>query len=349
MYTFSVIMPNKIEYVDRIIDINNGITKSRITTFYGSLSKYCNLFTGFERIKRYSYERIEWDDWKKLAEYALSKNFDLVYLLDSSEPVDFELEVTKQKLDKLDILLNELKILGINKLRIASLKLMTYIEENYPYFEIMAAPNLEYNGLAEYKNLIRFHKNINQIVPTTNINKNFKLLSLLKKEYSNINIKIVLDEFCMYNCLYKNCCDKSCITNQKISAYDRLVFTTTIFPSQIKEYAKIGINDFELLGYPKIGYSAQLDRILWYISDLETNNSTGYYNLILDEFDCVRDSFLTLKELKKYLPDIKHFVKYGHLCSSICGTECNYCFKCSEKLKKIVNKYAQRNIPFVIY
>ena len=43
---------------------------------------------------------------------------------------------------------------------------------------------------------------------------------------------------------------------------------------------------------------------------------------------------ITVKDFIKYMPKIKHFEKYGHLCQSRCGTECRYCYKCAEKIQK---------------
>ena len=44
-----------------------------------------------------------------------------------------------------------------------------------------------------------------------------------------------------------------------------------------------------------------------------------------------------VKDIRPYLPEIKHFIKNGHLCSSICATECFYCYKCAQKIKKHLN------------
>ena len=44
---------------------------------------------------------------------------------------------------------------------------------------------------------------------------------------------------------------------------------------------------------------------------------------------------ITVKDYKKYFPNIKHFIKYGHLCLSSCSTQCKYCYICSKKIHKV--------------
>ena len=60
-----------------------------------------------------------------------------------------------------------------------------------------------------------------------------------------------------------------------------------------------------------------------------TPTNTNHYP-IFKQFD--------VKTYKKYLPDIKYFQKYGHLCASRCGVECRYCYKCAEKIQKVYEK-----------
>lgn len=51
---------------------------------------------------------------------------------------------------------------------------------------------------------------------------------------------------------------------------------------------------------------------------------------------------LTVKDIKHLLPDIKHFIKKGEYCASICGSECRYCYKCAEKINKVYDKIAEK-------
>ena len=47
---------------------------------------------------------------------------------------------------------------------------------------------------------------------------------------------------------------------------------------------------------------------------------------------------LKVKDYKKYLPNIKHFIKRGHLCASRCAVECRYCYRCADKIQKVFLK-----------
>ena len=55
--------------------------------------------------------------------------------------------------------------------------------------------------------------------------------------------------------------------------------------------------------------------------------------------------YYTVKDLKPYLPKIKHFKKRGHLCASQCGSECTYCRKCADRMQKaLVMKNEQERV-----
>ena len=47
---------------------------------------------------------------------------------------------------------------------------------------------------------------------------------------------------------------------------------------------------------------------------------------------------LKVKEVKKLLPNINHFIKRGNLCATECGISCNYCYMCAERIEKFYNK-----------
>ena len=48
---FSVPMPFDKNLIDNLLDINNQVEKSRITSFYFSLPSSCELFTIFEQFR----------------------------------------------------------------------------------------------------------------------------------------------------------------------------------------------------------------------------------------------------------------------------------------------------------
>ena len=268
MYKFSAPMPYSIEDINKLLDINNRIKKSKITSLYACLPSNSELFTGFEQTRNFTFEHSNWDYWKKLIEYTFEKGADFIYLLNSPRPLDISNPNFIQKLERLDNLLIELNSIGVNKLRVASGQLSSYLGTHNKNFNILASTALEYKTIWEYQNFIAFHPEIKQIVPSHDINKNFKLLSIFKKRYPEIEIELMVNEVCLQGCPnrilheYISIDEHTRINNDKylsdfyatsfcnsvVNKYpiQSFVIGTHIFPWDIAEYEKIGIKNFKL-------------------------------------------------------------------------------------------------------
>ena len=94
--------------------------------------------------------------------------------------------------------------IGVNKLRVASAQLMTYIGKHYPDFQVLASTSLEYKTIWEYQNFIQFHPDVTQIVPSHDVNTNFLLLKNLRKRYPNMEIELMVNEGCLQECPNRN-------------------------------------------------------------------------------------------------------------------------------------------------
>ena len=274
-------------------------------------------------------------------------------------------DLLKRNIEKLDKLLNELKKIGVKNLRVANPQLMTYISKYYCDFNILASTSLEYKTIWEYQNFIKEHPNVRQIVPSHDINKNFKLLSILRKKYQNVEIELMVNEGCIQGCPNRMFHEQTVMRNNKPTNTDiilsdgycsifcqfisckypiqSLVIGNNIYPWELEEYARIGINNFKLVGRDR--YKDNFLKILYsyntYLKGVDDMNSIkdatlNFFTTHLADTPVLDN--LALKDYKKYLPDIKHFVKYGHLCSSICGVECDYCYKCAAKIQKVFKK-----------
>ena len=371
MYKFSAPMAYTVEDIDRLLDINNGIEKSRITSLYACLPSNCELFTGFEQSRNFNFKHNNFEYWKKLISYSLEKGCDFIYLLNSPRPLDITNPNFTNQLERLEKLLTELKTIGVNKLRVASVQLMTYIGKHYKDFNVLASTSLEYKTIWEYQNLIHFHPEIRQIVPSHDVNKNFKMLSNLRNSYPNIEIELMVNEGCLQGCpnrtlhetidvdvlsiinneesLSSLYCTSICNDIMHKYPIKSLVIGNLIFPWDISEYSKIGINKFKLVG--RDGY---LDNFQYYIKSYKLylkgiDNIKNMNKFLLSDIAHHLSSnnhilrYLYIKDYKKYLPDIKYFKKYGHLCASRCGVECRYCYKCAEKIQKVFEKKMRKS------
>ena len=365
MYKFSAPMPHTIENINKILDINNQVHKSAITSMYACVPRDSEVFTGFEQSRNVYFNNTSWNYWKKLIEYTMSQGVDFIYLLNSPKPLDIYNQNFPKQIDKLDLLLNELKSIGVNKLRVASPQLMSYIGNKYKDFQIYASTSLEYKTILEYQNFIDFHSEVKQIVPSHDLIKNFKLLKHLIKRNPNIEIELMVNEGCLQGCPNRNIHASSNIDKGKIINNDRnltawyavsfcnqktnehpiesLVTGNYIFPWEIEEYKKIGITNFKFVGRDGIihnfeFYKESYTKYLQAIDNIKSVENCSLADFIHKLHLNPTIKQLSVKKYKKYLPNIKHFIKRGHLCASECGATCNYCYKCAEKMKKAFEK-----------
>lgn len=353
-------MPYTIEDINKLFDINSVVHKSRITSLYACVPRGSEVFTDFEQPRNFTHENTSWEYWKSLIAYTLDNGCDFIYLLNSPRPLDIENPNFSQKLEKLDLLLTELNKLGVNKLRIASGQLSAYIGRHYGNFQILSSTSLEYKNIWEYQNFLFSHPEVKQVVPSHDVNKNFKLLSILRKKFPDVQIELMVNEGCLAGCPNRMfhemisidkqpevndiCLSYSFGTNFCFHILNRypipsLAIGNLIFPWDIEEYAKIGINNFKLAGRDGyVFFENYAEGFKVYLKGIDNIKSIEDESLVCFTHHLKNNPILaslSIKKYKKYLPEITQFKKYGHLCASICGTECMYCYKCAQKIEKV--------------
>ena len=379
MYHFSTPMPFYKEQINKLININNKVYKSQINTLYFSLHTNSSGFTGFEQ-DRYDWNTVtDFNYWKPLIEHSLNNNFDFIYILNSPRTQNCADDNLKIMLDKLDNLINNLRSLNIKKVRVCNPQLMGYLNKYYPDIELYISTSLEYKTIKEYSNLFNMFNNIKEFVPSWDLNKNFNFLKNIKLKYPNIKVELMVNEGCIPGCPFRYIhnhwnkiqptkenynfyytCGYITSTCGKTSNKNRpyyLTSTNIIYPWEIKEYKKIGITNFKLVGrnsdeFQTGEYLKYYEYYLKGIDDIKNieNIPIRYFNHYITHDENLN---YTVKEIKPYLPNIKHFINKGHLCAAICQAECNYCQKCAQKLEKAIKQQEQieklRHIPICQY
>ena len=375
---FSIPLPYSKQSIDMIIEINKEVKKSKITSLYFSLPSSNELFTGFEQTRNILLDKTDFEFWHNIAFYAVNNGFDVIYCLNSTRPLQINNPEFINQIKRLDKLLEVLYKTGIYKLRVASPKLLTYINHYFPQFELYCSTANDYKIIQEFINLKQIHPYLMQAVPSHNVNKNFKLLKNIQK--SVIDIEIMVNEGCLQGCsnrfeheaaytdgniqlftdekiFYESYCKKNCVKIEQSNPFLYLAKGNHIFPWEIDEYSKIGIKHFKLAGRDGIRDSSSEAHFIKmteaYLKGVDNVKDIENYPIINFVYNSALKYILKdlkVKDVIKYLPDIKHFEKYGELCASICGTECRYCFKCGEKIKKVLNKQKRENnnMPFCV-
>ena len=200
MYIFSAPMPFEKEHIDKLVDINNEISKSKITSLYFALPSNCTDTTGFEQLRTMYKIKTDFNYWEKLITYSLEKDFDFVYLLNSPKEITDIEKILEVQLIKLDSLICKLKKLGCNKVRVSNTQLMNYLIINYPELEIYTSTSFEHTKLRQYKLFLEMFPQVKEVVPSFEVNKNFVLLKNLKEQFPNVNVELMVNEGCLSGC-----------------------------------------------------------------------------------------------------------------------------------------------------
>ena len=359
MYQFSVPMPYEIENINKLIELNTQFYNSKITSMYAGLPSNCELFSEFEQQRNFYTNEIgnTWNYWKKLYCHCLENNIDFIYLLNNPLPLSNKHPDLLFKLEKLDKLLQELKKIGINKIRIADNKLMSHINSNYPYFTLYASTSFEFKNFSEYKYFIFMHPYVKQLIPSNDNLKNMLLLKNLKTSFKDVNIELIVNEGCYFCCpnrfAHSLIPSDNYFTNNfcSILADKRpihsLVFANNIYPWELEEYKKLGIINFKFVGRDGYinnfeQYFSNFSAYLQGIDDIKSIKNCALTDFIHHLTNSPALKQLTVQKYKKYLPKISHFKKYGHLCSSYCGVQCRYCYECADKIQKVFEKNREK-------
>lgn len=369
MNKFSTPLPFNKQRIDEFAQINEQVEKSKIVTLYNSLPTESKDFCGFEQPRCNNEEPVKTlDDFLHIVEYALNKGFDFVYLINS--PRIFKSENKKEleeQFDKLDKIITGLKKLGLNKFRISNPQLMQYLNLNYPEVKIYVSTSLELNNVKQVENILYSFNNVEEIIPNYEQNKNFLFLKNLRKKFPNLKIELMANEGCIAGCpfrkyhsalfpwkvlkdsgnfesKYETFYKTKCNSIRDRSYWEYFCTLAILYPWEIKEYNKIGIDHFKFVGrdsllFGKKGYSNILK---WYLMSVDNEHyADDIPHNLFSSYVWKGNSKIKIKDIKKYLPKIEHFKKYGHICSSRCGIECRYCYDCAAKLSK---KYKESEI-----
>ena len=360
-FEFSVPMPFLKEEIDQLVEINKKIQKSQITNLYFNLPTTCPMATAFEQNRNFATQTPDFEYWKYLMAYSVEKGFDFIYLINSPRRLDIERPEFLKELDKLHKLLEELQKIGVNKLRVSNPKLLTYLSQHYNKFILYASTSFEYKTIKEYQNFMALHPTVKQIVPSHDLNKNFRLLENLRKSFPDIGIEMLVNEGCLGGCPHRlehsreirlvpfcsangdfTLSNKYCISScRNLSKRNDILYmckSNYINPWEIEEYAKIGINNFKLVGREQ-HHDAEINHIKRYETyllgvDDVANIADVPYKELLYRFGDISLK-LTVKEIKDLLPQISYFKEKGHLCASDCDITCHYCDTCAEKITQL--------------
>lgn len=347
VYEFSVPLPYDFNSIDKILNYNKTLKKSKITSFYNSIPYPCALdLNDFQSSRGVNLNIKSFDDFIKYVKYIKNKGYNFVYTLNSPKAL-FDTDF-KSKSKALEKLFDNLSKANCKKIKVANAQLLDFLTKTRPDFELSASTSFEFNTLKQYVNLAERYTNLKAINLALDINRNFKLLQSLKKELPHIKFELMANEGCMYGCperITHPCTGvNECSMINVIRKSKFLLFcqARNIYPWDLEYYSAMGINNFKLMKGSRANFQ-KIDFLTYYLDFVENRKNDDVISVFFkkiaygDKILEIKDKNIMLSQVKKYLPDIKYFIKNGHKCAQDCAVNCKYCYECAKKISDILS------------
>ena len=354
-YEFSCPLPFNYKTIDEIAEMNEGLKKSKITSFYNNAPSWNH--NNWISIGRAKNDFIKtYDDFFKYVKYATSKGFEFTYLMNS--PKTFSEKDYNSFKDDFNHLLDLLVEHNVKNIKVANAQVAHFIEEHLPNkINFHASTAFEFNLMSQYEYLTYIIPNISLIDITNGENQNFKLLSALRKKFPKIKLELMVNEGCIKGCPARITCINEgisiCINLQlNMGLMNYFLRVGFIYPWNLEYYSALGINNFKFIASTNESNSRSnfhnITSLKAYLNCIEhgTRNVSvsDLFNKIFDKYKTVISNLsdrknienMKISEIVNLFPDIRYFIKNGHLCSTRCGVECNYCYECAKKLESLL-------------
>lgn len=362
MYEFSVPMIYDKAVIDDLCEFNNNLTESKIISFYDSLPQNSDFVTRLEQSRGINPKVNNLNDFLDFVKYVKSKGFEFVYLFNSASGINVNNpDKYKNVTESVDVLVKSLKNLGCNTFRVANTSTMQYLYENYPDVEIITSTVLCFTDILQYKNLLKIYPEIKEFCLHYENNHNFKLLKNLVNDLPNVKKEVLVNELCIKGCPLRNShynfinpkfsCEirnlhnkyfkQNCLKIFYENLWESVCTSNIIYPWTVKKYSDIGINNFKIVGRSYYMESEKYYKdYLRAVEDKDFMMNMNFFSLFYNPTTVILESKnlpdIKVKDVLAYLPDIKYFDDNGHLCSSVCQSECNYCY---DKAKALSDLY----------
>ena len=174
------------------------------------------MFTGFEQSRNFSFDNLSWDYRKRLINQKFDCGCDFIYLLNSPRPLDIENPDFPKKLEKLELLLSELRKIGVKK----------HLNGYTMYLKgVDNIKNIENYSIADFLH----HLNNNPVLKQLTVKDYKKYLpkiSYFKANGHLCSTRCSVKCFYCYNCAGK--IQKEFVKNQKEAKINKFVQTCKI-------------------------------------------------------------------------------------------------------------------------
>lgn len=368
---FSVPFYFKDAFIDFLVTQNSKDTRYKIKRVYNSLSYWSTEdYSGFEYFKSYNssdpkLNKTTFDDLKKYVERLKRENIEYIYAMNIATP--YSTSKFNELIPRLDNFINKLRGIGIKHISVANQMLANHISKYHPDMYIGISTMLHTDSIEKARLFDQLFSNIDYMIPSVDINKDFEFLRTFKKILPNLNLELMANEGCLFCCPTKNLhyvtfgmtrenqgckltkkypnvvCSK--ITNE--DTFLQVAISKTIFPWEIPTYEEFGLSSIKLVGRDN-AYDLTTKQIETYMTgSTDPEKIMDKYLVDVVPFISTRGqvgashtviNYLTLRQFRENMPTNDYFMKTKPNCRTACQNSCNYCYNQARKLETVAKQ-----------
>lgn len=322
------------EYIDALKKLNNNYKNSQVIETYGCLP-YDEI--GSSRVGT-QLPQVDYNKLKEYISYSKKNGIDFNYIMNTTCHGDLtNLELNKKLFKFVELL----KAAGVTNITVGTPYLMEFFKENFPEINIIASINMCTSSVSQVLQLKEM--GVSRVVLDRNINRNYKLLNVIKKS-CDIDLELLTNSLCLPFCImhqYHNnlnshfskdtdegfvqCYPYAKCFSRYISDPILMLCSGWIRPEDLKLYTNLGIDKFKI-----DGRGIPMDIILSVIEPYMSEEYEG--NL----FDLMFSGRNTRREIGAYLDnrDADGFIE--RLFDD--KVDCRICGGSNQNCKKLVKK-----------
>ena len=348
-YKFSVPLLFHHPFIDKMAELNQQYKKSQVKILYNSIPwPLASTFNEYFTLCRGGYNNTikNYKDFASYVHHAIDNGFEVRYLLNSPKPMNEE-DFNKVK-DDFYRLIDDIYASGIKQVKVSTPQVANLVYTHNPNMKFATSTIFELFTLQQYDNLINNFPNIEVIDIEKDHNQNFLFLKNLKSMHPNVDLEIMMNEGCMKGCCSRYSCMCSSVTSRwkigcKQSRDQHNTFNTgMIYPWNLPYYSAINVNHFKFVPEHQRAEDKDMPSVNQFlhiaeygIYDCDKEKLVNELRLPEEYSKLPRETIID-NVLKPLTADMDYFVKYGHLCSTRCHSECTYCYDKQKKLTEFM-------------
>jgi len=356
-------------YIQELIRLNSqDKAKYKIRSVYNSLPVTSYAKSGHEHGRSVNLQEDSGkirtlEDLRPYIKELSDNGLTFIYLMNNISTVslyDFESNIPQLKQ-----FVEHLADIGVRSITVGSQLLADFLKEEFSGLAVNASTMMDIRSINQAKYASE-NLGISNIIPTSDLNKDFAFIESFKKLLPDVGLELMADEGCIFCCPTKNIhyalfgkqenihkcsplfrefpkfiCDQITFKSPAI----QMVLNRIIYPWEIPDYEKMGVNSIKLVGrdHPKPELINKIKAYMFGATDPEyaLNEFYNTYNSRFMNKVFHPYGTLKMKEIFESLPKLDYFMDNKPQCAAQCGVACKYCFHKAEQIENYVAEKRQ--------